>query len=88
MKKVLTLVAVASISALVACGPSAEEKAAKEKAQHDSVAAYDSIQAANAAAKEKAMADSTAAYAADQAAKAAADSTAAAADMKKDGKKK
>lgn len=89
MKKAFTLVAVASISALVACGPSAAEKEAAEKAKKDSVAAYDSVQAAAAAAKEKAMADSTAAYAAAQEAKAkaTADSMAAAEASKKGGKK-
>jgi len=90
MKKAFTLVAVASISALVACGPSAAEKEAAEKAKRDSIAAYDSTQAAASAAKEKAVADSTAAYnAAEEAkAKAAADSAAAADEAAKKGGKK
>lgn len=90
MKKVLTLVAVASISALVACGPSAEEKAAAEKAKQDSIAAVEAAKAAEEAAKAQAVADSTAAYAAAQEAKAkaAADSAAAAEASKKGGKKK
>ena len=46
MKKVLSLVAIAAMTPLVACGPSAEEKAATEKAKQDSlaeVAAADSM---------------------------------------------
>ena len=39
MKKVLSLVAIAAMTTLVACGPSAEEKAATEKAKQDSIAA-------------------------------------------------
>jgi len=90
MKKVLLFVAVASISALVACGPSEAEKQAAEKAKQDSIAAVEAAQAADAAAKEKAMADSTAAYgAAEEAkAKATADSIATAEASKKGGKGK
>ena len=77
MKKVLTLVAVASMSTFVACGPSAEEKAAMEKAKQDSIAAVEAAKAAEEAAKAQAMADSTAAYAAAEEAKAMADSVAA-----------
>ena len=86
MKKLFTLVAVASLS-LVACGPSAEEKAAAEKAKQDSIAAVEAAIAAEEAAKAQAIADSTAAYTAAQEAEATriADSTAAAA---KGGKKK
>ena len=77
MKKLFTIVAVAGMLAFYACGPSAEEKAAMQKAQDDSVAAaqaaqaeaqaamekakQDSMMAADAAAKEKAMQDSIAA---------------------------
>jgi hypothetical protein len=70
MKKVLSTVLVASLFALVACGPSAEDKAAAEKAKNDSIAAamaQDSMAAAAAAASNamadtanKMMADSTA----------------------------
>ena len=72
MKKVLSIVAVAAITAaFVACGPSKEEIEMKEKAKADSIAAVekaktDSIAAAEAAvaeaaaAAEKAKADSTA----------------------------
>ena len=79
MKKLFTLVAVASLS-LVACGPSAEEKAAAEKAKQDSIAAVDAANAAAEAAKAQAAADSVAAVAAAEAAKAqaTADSIAAA----------
>ena len=59
MKKVFTLVAVASMFAFVACGPSAEEKAAKEKATQDSISAVEAANAAEEAAKAQAMVDST-----------------------------
>ena len=71
MKKLFTLVAVASMFTFVACGPSAEELAAKAKATADSIAAV---------AEQQAAADSTAkADAEAAAAKATADSIAAAA---------
>jgi hypothetical protein len=38
MKKLFTLIVAASMVSLIACGPSAEEKAAKEKAKQDSIA--------------------------------------------------
>ncbi len=72
MKKVLSIVAVAALTAsFVACGPSKEEIEATEKHKADSIAAIekaktDSIAAAEAAAAEaaavaeKAKADSTA----------------------------
>ena len=63
MKKLFTLVAVASMFTFVACGPSAEELAAKAKATADSVAAVESAIAAEEAAKMQAAADSTAAAA-------------------------
>jgi hypothetical protein len=89
MKKLFTLVAVASFSALVACGPSAEEKAAMEKAKQDSIAAVEAAHAAEEAAKAQAMSDSTAAYTAAEEAKmkATADSIEAAKNAK-GGKKK
>jgi hypothetical protein len=37
MKKILSLITIAAFTALVACGPSAEEKAAAEKARQDSI---------------------------------------------------
>ena len=58
MKKVLTLVAAASMFTFVACGPSAEEKAAKEKATQDSIAAVEAAKAAEEAAKAQAAQDS------------------------------
>lgn len=84
MKKLFTLVAVAAMTSLVACGPSAEEIAKKEQATKDSLMA-DSMMKAEAAAAQ-AQADSMAqAAAADSAAKAqaTADSIAAAATKKK-----
>ena len=73
MKKVLSLVAIAAMTTLVACGPSAEEKAATEKAKQDSIAASQAAMAEAEAAKAQATADSIAA------AEAAAVDTAAAA---------
>jgi outer membrane biosynthesis protein TonB len=76
MKKILSLVIVAGFATLIACGPSAEEKAAAEKARQDSINAVmaqmsaDSMAAAQAS-MEKAHADSvSAAMAADSIAKA------------------
>ncbi len=51
MKKVFTLVALAGMFSLVACGPSAEEIAAKEKAKADSIATAEAAKAAEEAAK-------------------------------------
>lgn len=63
MKRITLMILAAGMFAFVACGPSAEEKAAAEKAKQDSVAAAqkmvdDSIAAANAAAAQQAMQDS------------------------------
>ena len=56
---------VAGMFAFYACGPSAEEKAAAEKAQQDSIAQAEAqMQAAEQAAAEQAMQDSIAAAAA------------------------
>ena len=91
MKKLFTLVAVASMFTFVACGPSAEEMAAKAKATADSIAAVESAKAAEEAAKMQATQDSTAAFAKAEAdkAQAAADSVAKAMPAKgaKKGKK-
>lgn len=62
MKKILSLVLIAGFTALIACGPSAEEKAAAEKARQDSInvvakMAADSMNAAQALI-EKARQDS------------------------------
>jgi hypothetical protein len=90
MKKLFTLVAVAAMFAFVACGPSAEEKAAKEKATQDSIAAVEAANAAEEAAKAQAMVDSGNAYAAAQEAEAkrVADSIEAATPKKGAKKKK
>lgn len=84
MKKVFTLIVVAGMAALVACGPSAEEKAAAEKAKQDSIAKAQREQAIadSIAAVEKAKQDSLAN------AQKIADSIAKAAEAKKGGKKK
>jgi hypothetical protein len=89
MKKVLSLIAVAALTAtFVACGPSKEELEAAEKAKADSIAAValaDSLanaaKADSIAAVEKAAADSLAAAA-------KADSIAKAEAEAKGGKKK
>lgn len=59
MKKLFTLVAVASMFTFVACGPSAEELAAKAKAATDSIEAVESAKAAEEAAEMQRMTDST-----------------------------
>jgi dihydrodipicolinate synthase/N-acetylneuraminate lyase len=77
MKKLLSVLIIAGMATLVACGPSAEEIAKKEKAKQDSIAlvqkeqaTQDSIAAAQKAAEEaiaaaqKAKEDSIAAVAA------------------------
>jgi len=75
MKKLFTVLAIASMATFIACGPSAEEKAAQEKRIQDSIAAAE-------AAIEQAKQDSIAA------AQASADTTAQAADTtKKEAKK-
>jgi type II secretory pathway component PulJ len=81
MKKILSLIVLGGFAVLVACGPSAEEKAAAEKARQDSINAVmaqmaaDSMAAAQAAI-EKARLDSIAmANLADSLAKAEAKKT-------------
>ena len=74
MKKLFTLVAVAGMFAFSSCGPSAEEKAAMEKAKQDSIAAVeqarmDSINAAEEASKAMEQARQDSANAASQKAK-------------------
>jgi hypothetical protein len=86
MKKVFTLVALVGMFSLVACGPSAEEIAAKEKATQDSIAAVEAAVAAEEAAKEQAKNDSIAA--ATKAAEEEAAAKAAAEEEAKKGKKK
>jgi hypothetical protein len=65
MKKIFSLLVVAGFATMVACGPSAEEKAAAEKARQDSINNVMAQMAADSmaqvqAAMEKAKADSTA----------------------------
>lgn len=75
MKKLFSLLVVAGMVAIVACGPSAEEKAAAEKKKADSIRVADSIAVAE---KQKMIDDSIAAVA-----KAVEDSIAAATPAKK-----
>jgi len=61
MKKLLSVIAVAGMFAFVACGPSAEEKAAAaEKLVADSIATADSLAQVEMAAAEALVADSLA----------------------------
>ncbi|HNX08017.1 MAG TPA: hypothetical protein PKL96_10565 [Bacteroidales bacterium] len=75
MKKLFSLLVVAGMVAIVACGPSAEEKAAAEKKKADSIRVADSIAVAE---KQKMIDDSIAAVK-----KAVEDSIAAAIPVKK-----
>lgn len=90
MKKVLTLVAVAGMFSFTACGPSAEEIAAKEKAKQDSIAAVEAAKTAEEAAKAEAEAKAKATQDSIAAAEKAAAEKAAeeAAKAKKGGKTK
>jgi len=83
MKKFLSLIAVAGMLSFYACGPSAEEKAAAEKAQQDSIAAAQAAEAESEAAKAQMMADSIANAEKAAADQMAADSAAKAAETKK-----
>lgn len=68
MKKVLSIVAVAALSAaFVSCGPSKEEIEAREKAKTDSIAAVEQIAADSLAKIAEAEAAAAAAAAADAA---------------------
>ena len=71
MKKVLSIVLAAGFVAIVACGPSAEEKATAEKAVQDSIAAAEQA----AAATQATMQDSAAMVSTDSSAMMKSDST-------------
>jgi hypothetical protein len=58
MKKTLFVIAIAGMACLVACGPSAEQKAAMQKAKDDSVAAVHRTDSLNMVAKKQHMDDS------------------------------
>ena len=60
MKKLASIIAIVGVFAFIACGPSAEQKAAAEKAKADSMKAADSIKNAQQAAAMKAKQDSIA----------------------------
>jgi hypothetical protein len=70
MKKVFSLVASVAVMAIVACGPSAAEKEAAEKAKQDSITAAEE---ATKAAEEAAAAPADSAAATDSAAAPAAE---------------
>lgn len=61
MKKLLSVLVITGMAALVACGPSAEEIAAKEKAKADSIAAVQKAKEDSIAAAQKLIDDSIAA---------------------------
>jgi hypothetical protein len=61
MKKLFSLLVVAGLVALMACGPTAEEKAAQAKAKADSIAAVQKAKEDSIAAVQKAKDDSIAA---------------------------
>ena len=75
MKKVILFTIGAGMFSFTACGPSAEDLAAKEKAKQDSIHMADSLAAEAAAAVEKARQDSIAGAEAAAVEKAKADST-------------
>lgn len=58
MRKTLLFVSIAGMACLVACGPSAEQKAAAEKAKADSIAAAHRADSLAQAAKKMHMDDS------------------------------
>ncbi|MEI6815575.1 MAG: hypothetical protein WCL14_03110 [Bacteroidota bacterium] len=87
MKKVLSLMLLAGMLSFYACGPSAEEKAAAEKAKADSAkAADDAAKAAKEAATQDSLAKVKATEDSIAKAKAAEDSAAAKAKGGKGGK--
>jgi len=60
MKKVLSLLMMAGFAAMIACGPSAEEKAAADKMRQDSInTAMEKMRADSMAMVEKSRQDST-----------------------------
>lgn len=77
MKKTLFILSIAGMASLVACGPSADQKAAAEKAKTDSMAAAHRADSLAMAAKQQHMQDSAKAaqMKADTTKKAAGDST-------------
>ena len=79
MKKLLSVFAFAGLTALVACGPSAEEIAKKEQATKDSIAAVEKARqdSLDAVMKDQARLDSIATATADSIAAAATASAAA-----------
>lgn len=59
MKKLVTLFTLAAMFAIVSCGPSAQERAAAEKAKLDSIAAAQAQAYADSVAAAEAVADTT-----------------------------
>jgi len=84
MKKTLLFASIAGMACLIACGPSADQKAAAEKAKADSVAAAHRADSLAQVAKKMKMDDSIK----NAQMKAAADSAKPAEGDKKDEKKK
>ena len=63
MKKLFSLLVIVGMAAMIACGPSAQEKAAKEKAKQDSIAKVQKAKDDSIAAVKKVKDDSIAAAA-------------------------
>ncbi len=61
MKKVLSILLVVGMASMISCGPSAEEKAAAEKAIQDSIANVEKMYADSVAAAEMAAQEAAAA---------------------------
>ncbi len=61
MKKLFSLLVIVGMAAMIACGPSAQEKAAKEKAKQDSIAKVQKAKDDSIAAVKKVKDDSIAA---------------------------
>jgi protein involved in sex pheromone biosynthesis len=83
MKKIFSIVAIAATMLVVSCGPSAEEKAKRDKEVADSIANQEAMMMELEAQKAQAMQDSLAAIEKMKADSLAADSVAKAATKKK-----
>jgi protein involved in sex pheromone biosynthesis len=83
MKKIFSILAVSAIMLIVACGPSAEEKAKKDKAIADSIESQEAMMMELEAQKAQAISDSIAALEKAKTDSIAADSIAKATTKKK-----
>ena len=83
MKKIFSILAVSAIMLIVACGPSAEEKAKRDKEEADSIENQDAMKMELEAQKAQVIIDSLAAIEKAKVDSLAADSIAKAATKKK-----